>query len=722
MRLMIVAAVFLAVSPDGAGADRKVPATIPATRTVSASETYFGTAYKDPYRWLENLASPEVTTWFKAQAAVTDQVMSTIPGRDKLVAEWMKVDSLRPMTITAFSYRGGRLFYLKRLATEDRSKLYMRPRWTGPEQLVFDPSTYKPHVNTTVTQLSVSFDGKHVALALAADGAEWAELRVVDVDTHALLPERIFPSYMPMGWTPDSKAFFYDAGSTTDITSTQIRLDRQIRAHTLGTEIGRDRDVLGTRRHPELGIVSREIPYVTVDAHNPDLIVGSAFTTQSEQHTFVASSAGLTTSPNGAISWRKLVDLDDKITSQLVIDRGSVYGLTYVGAPRYKLVRTSLARPDWKHAETIVPEASDSLDSMTRSKDFLFLTYSTGVTTRLVRLDLATGRTTQLPQPLQGVASVTCPEASTNHCIVAIDSWTRPTTKYELDGTTGAFTKSAFSSDTTIPGMNQVVVEEVEVTSHDGVKVPLSILHNKDQPLDGSASAILEGYGAYGASLPAAFTALHTLVGHGVVIAYAHVRGGGEKGDAWYKGGLKATKRNSWLDFIATAHYLIDHHYTRADKLAGLGTSAGGIVISRAVTARPDLFAAAVVNVGIANAMRMEFSAVGPANIPELGSVTNRSEIDALYDMDGLAHVAANTRYPATMSVAGWNDPRVPPWQLGKFAAALQATSSSARPQLLKVNYDNGHFTEDRLVTFRNFADQYSFMLWQTGHPEFQPR
>jgi prolyl oligopeptidase len=161
--------------------------------------------------------------------------------------------------------------------------------------------------------------------------------------------------------------------------------------------------------------------------------------------------------------------------------------------------------------------------------------------------------------------------------------------------------------------------------------------------------------------------------------------------------------------------------YTSPQKLAGTGTSAGGILISRAITERPDLFAAAVCNVGCANAMRLEFSANGPVNTPEFGTVKDPVECQALFEMDGVQHVEKGVKYPAVMGVGGWNDPRVPAWEPGKFVAALQAATASGNPILMKVNYDNGHFTEEKSVTFKNFAGQFAFLLWQTGHKDFQP-
>jgi prolyl oligopeptidase len=292
----------------------------------------------------------------------------------------------------------------------------------------------------------------------------------------------------------------------------------------------------------------------------------------------------------------------------------------------------------------------------------------------------------------------------------------------EVDGDGAPVVReSHFNGTASYPELADLVADEVEVPAADGVLVPLSIIHRKDIRLDGSTPCILEGYGAYGISYTPYFNPMFSLASHGVVIAFAHVRGGGEKGEAWYKAGYKTTKANTWNDFIATAEYLVSKGYTSPQHLTGRGTSAGGVLISRAITERPDLFAAAVVNVGVANALRAEFTPNGPVNTPEFGTVKDQVEAKALYEMDGLQHVQPGVRYPAVLGVGGWNDPRVAPWQPGKFIAAVQQATTSGRPAMLLINYDDGHFTEEKSVTFRNFASQYAFALWQAGDQEFQP-
>jgi prolyl oligopeptidase len=405
----------------------------------------------------------------------------------------------------------------------------------------------------------------------------------------------------------------------------------------------------------------------------------------------------------------------------LVFDRDHVYTVTHAGAPRYKVVRTSVKYPNWKNSETIIPEEADSIQSIARSKHYLLIVYSNGIVGRLVKYELSSGKTEEIKLPASGTVHIDCPDWRTDRCLVLIASWTSPLTVYDFDARKETFAKSIFNTDVSYPGFENLISEEVEVPGHDGAMVPLSIIYRKGTPLDGSNSCILDGYGAYGASASPYFSIMNSVATRGVVLAFAHPRGGSEKGEAWYKAGYKTTKPNTWKDFISCAEYLVKKGYTSPRKLGGSGASAGGILISRAITERPDLFAAAVCNVGCANVMRMEFSANGPANTPEFGTVKDPVECRALFEMDGVQHVRKGVKYPAVMGVGGWNDPRVPAWQPAKFVAALQAASASGKPVLMKVNYDSGHFTEEKIVTFKNFAGQIAFLLWQTGHKDFQP-
>jgi prolyl oligopeptidase len=695
----------------------------PPTRTVDATDVYFGVTYKDPYRWLEDLKDTAVEAWFKDQAAVADDVIARIPARDALAEEWLKLDRLQPAKYTAISFENGRVFYKKTLGGENVGKLYYRDGWGGVEKLLFDPAAFKPKGAkkedvTTIQGIAASPDGRYVALGFSAAGAEYSEIKILEVAKRQLQPESWYPSYGPLGWTMDSSSLLYDMGKVLDIKSPEIELNRKTKIHKLGTPVTADVDFFSNEANPELGIAPKEFPQAFIDESYPDYVIGYVGTVQQEMRLFYAPSAQMKA---GKVQWSVLARTTDNLVRGIAFYKDKVYAVTHAGAPRYKLVRTSVSHPDWTRAETVVPEGRDSIQYIAKSKSFLFVVYSDGITGRIVKHDLDTGKESELKLPASGSVDISCPDFRTNRCIVYTTSWIQPTTLWDFDADKDGFAKSIFNTAVTYPGFENLITEEVEAPSYDGTMVPLSIIRRKDLKLDGSSNAILGGYGAYGISLTPAFNVRHSLALHGVVLGYCHARGGSEKGEAWYKAGYKTTKPNTWKDFIACAEYLTGHGYTSPGKLAGTGTSAGGILISRAITERPELFGAAICNVGCANAMRLEFSPNGPVNTPEFGTVADPVEAKALYEMDGVQHVQPGVKYPAVLGVAGWNDPRVAPWQPGKFIAALQAASASGKPALLKVNYDNGHFTEEKRVTFRNFASQYAFVLWQTGHPEFQP-
>jgi prolyl oligopeptidase len=690
----------------------------PPTKTVDASDTYFGKTYSDPYRWLEDLKDTNVFTWFKAQAELTDDVLAKIPGRDALVKEWVALDKLRPMAYADITYENGRVFYKKTLGGENVGKLYYREGWDGPEKLLFDPSTYKAGVTTTINSFVPSWNGKYVALGLTSGGTEWSELRILNAKDGTLLPDSIYPSWGAIGWMKDNQSFFYDAGKVTDLKSLDLQLDRKTKVHKLASEVATDRDIFSDESNPELGIAAKEDPNASIDESYPGYIVGAVSTVQSEMRLYYASVSEM---KNKKIKWDVLCTTSDNLVRGFAFNSDCVYAVTHTDAPKYKVVRTSVKHPDWAHAETVIPEGADTIESMSKCKHYLLFVYSDGVVCRLVKYDLATGKTAEVKLPATGTVTVNCPDWKSDRCLVDITSWTLPRTTYDFDARTDAFAKSIFNTAIDYPGFENLVSEEVEVPGHDGTMVPLSIVYEKGIPMDGSNSCILDGYGAYGDSYTPRFNIRHSVANRGVVLAFAHPRGGSEKGEAWYKAGFKTTKPNTWKDFISCAEYLVKKGYTSPEKLAGTGTSAGGILISRSITERPDLFAAAVCNVGCANAMRMEFSPNGPGNTPEFGTVTDPVECNALYEMDGLQHVQKSVKYPAVLGVCGWNDPRVAPWEPAKFIAALQANSTSEKPVLLRVNYDNGHFTEEKIVTFKNFASQFAFMLWQTGDKDFQP-
>ena len=694
----------------------------PATKTVDSSDIYFGVNYQDPYRWLEHIETPKVETWFKQEATYTDSVLNTLNGRDELIAEWKMLDKLTPANVGAFRYENGRLFYRKTLPGENVGKIYFRQGMNGTEKLLFDPTTYIPGKTLSVQSISPSFDGKRLAIAYSEQGAEISNIIILDVDSKKFLKDEIKATAGFGGWAFDNKSFLYIWIRSADSKDPSSRLSSKTKLHVLNTNNSTDVDYFSNESYPELKIEPGVYPFAYLNEDAKNYVFSGESSVQNEMKYYYAPISEFNASK---IKWKTLCTPADKLVRGIIFRGDEVYAITYNNAKNYKVVATSLKNPDWSKATTIAAEQADkTIESITYSKDFMFITYSDGINYTISKYNFATKKTTPIKLPFTGTAGIISFDTKSNNCLLEMTSWNKPFTEFNYNAETDVFTPGSFNKTAAFPKAYQdLVTEEVEVKGHDGVMIPLSIVHKKGIKMDGSNVCFMDAYGAYGIStVPYFSNEENSLAVRGVIVAYPHVRGGSEKGEAWYKAGYKTTKPNTWKDFISCAEYLVEKGYTTKEKLAGTGTSAGGILISRSITERPDLFAAAICNVGCANAMRLEFGANGPVNIPEFGTVKDSVECRALYEMDGVQHVVKGTNYPAVICVGGWNDPRVVAWQPGKFAAALQNASTSGKPVLLKINYDSGHFTEDKNVTYANFANQYAFVLWQCGHPDFQPK
>ena len=691
----------------------------PATPKVEVRDTIFGTVYKDDYRWLENMKDPKVITWFKAQAELTDETMKKVSGRDELIAEWKKLDALQPPTVFSEVEAGGRYFFQKRMAGEKVSKVYYRENIKGEDKLLFDPMTFIPGKTLSVESIAPSYDGKKLLIGYAEEGAEISTLRVMDVDSKKLLSDSIEGTAGAGNWSFDNTSFFYMWINSSDNMDPNSRLNPKYKLHKLGTDTKKDIDYFSNTSYPELKIDAKSYPFVFLSEFEKDYVFAAQGTVQPE---VIAYYAPISEFNSPKINWKQLSTSEDMIVRGFEIFDGKMYAITHKDAKNYKLVATDLKNVNWKSPEVIAPEKATTLEYLTRSKDLLILTYSDGISNFVYKYDPKTKKTTEIKLPYQGTTYFVNVDKKSNNFLAFLTSGNKPLTQFLYNAAPNKYSESPFNKPPQYPeAYKDLVAEEVQVKGHDGVMIPLSIIYKKGTKKDGSNVCLMESYGAYGISMAAFFNARkNSLAIKGVVIAVPHVRGGSEKGQEWYKAGYKTTKANTWKDFISCGEYMISQGYTTKEKLAGTGTSAGGVLISRAITERPDLFAAAVCNVGVANAMRAEFSANGPVNTPEFGTVADEEESKALYEMDGMQHVKDGVKYPALMCVGGWNDSRVAPWEPGKFAAAMQNATSSGKPVLLKINYDNGHFTEDKQVTWANFADQYAFMMWQCGHPDFQ--
>lgn len=693
----------------------------PPTPKQPVTENIFGKIVVDNYRWLEDANNQQVQDWVKSQADFTNRILDKIPGRNVLIEEYKKLDGIRSANLSLFIIReSGRYFYKKTMAGENVAKLYYRETKTGNEVLLFDPGTYTADKTKTVTfNFLPSKDGKKVALSLTESGnLDISTVRIINVDSKKFDPESLYPVSSVQAWSPDSKGFIYGALQTDDKLSTNLFQDIQLKYHQLGTPVMNDKTILSRSNNLNLELKAADLLSVNYSSDNKYLIATLWSGAQTQNRKLYAPASGLALNQ---VNWQTLVKAEDQVRDVLIY-KEKIYLVSRKDAPNYKILVSPLKDFDINKSQILVPEGKHEIGWVKLSKDYLFIQKKDDNNFLWEQYDFSNGKFQSINLPYSGSAFIYCLDETSNECIMNVFSWNQPGKRFDYDPLSQKTSISIFNITAEYPGTEDIVVEELEVKSHDGVMVPLSLIYNKNIKKDGENVVYMTGFGSYGGYGFPFFDPMNLpLLNRGVIIAITHPRGGGEKGFAWYMGGFKATKPNTWKDFIACGEYLIDKGYTSAKHLIGEGTSAGGILIGRAITERPDLFAVAINNVPVSNPLRGENRPNGILDSKEFGTAKDSTEAMGLIEMDAYLHVTAGVRYPAVIAVTGINDTRVPVWQPAKFVAALQAANASDQPIVLQVNYDSGHLSEEKNVTFRNNANMFAFALWQAGHKDFQP-
>jgi len=703
----------------------------PVAPIKNVVDDYFGTKVSDPYRYMEDFKNAEVQAWVKGQAEFAERTLHALPGRTALFARIAELDAGAPYVISSVTrHPSGDLFYLKQLAAENVAKIYVRSGSTGNERLLVDPETFPkttPQDHFTLAFFRVSPSGAQLLYGFAASGSEQTTLRVFDLASGQDLPDaidRIEAEYALPYWLPDGKSFVYsrrrkiadDAPPTEGYKFTQSLL------HVLGTDPERDTVVLGSMATGSPEMQEMDFPAVI-------LPIGSEWAIGQVKHgdeTDITLYATRREALGKAdVTWTKVCDRADMVTD-FAVRAGEIYLLTAADAPRFKIVRTSLAQPDFLRAATIVPASEHVVDGLTVAQDALYVNVLKGVPQTIARIPFAEGAP---PEPVELPAdepsgAFTAARADMPGVVIRSRSWTRDGHYFFYDPATKQLVDMKLVPPGPFTSPPGLMATEVMVASHDGVKVPLSIIHRSDLKFDGSNPTILYGYGAYGFTIPMSYSPTHLAwLERGGVLAMAHVRGGGAFGKEWHHAGRRGTKPNTWKDFIACAEHLVHKRYTSPAKLAGRAGSAGGILIGRSITERPDLFAAVNIAVGCTDMLRFETTMNGPPNIPEFGTVTKQDEFAGLLAMSTIHQVRDGVKYPAIILTHGINDPRVEPWESAKATAHFQAATGSGRPVLFRVDYHSGHgIGSTRQQQHEERADVWSFFLWQFGDPAFQPK
>jgi prolyl oligopeptidase len=695
---------------------------LPKTPVREVTEDYFGTKVTDPYRWLENTSDKEVIAWMKAQDDLTREALSKLPGRQQLLDRIKSLDNAGAV-VSSLQVWGQHYFYLKTEPGSDNRKLYVRDTVSAPERLLVDPEklTTKDGKHFSIDYFQPSLDGKYVAYGISPGGSEDSVLHVLESATGKALSDVIDRAQFGQPtWLSDGKSFFVARTQKLDPNDPATAKYQKLRVyrHTLGSDPEKDLQMFGYGFTPNVKVTEDDFPVVIYSPAAPKWMVGLVIHgVKNEKDVYVAPFED---TPTANTLWKKVADDTADITN-LDFHGDDLFLLSHKDASRYKVLHTSLSNPDLSKAALVVPPGEAVIVNISAAADGLYVQDLDGGIGKLRRLPYGSGTAEVVKLPVEGAIQSLFTNPMEAGSWLELVGWTKPPLWYALDAKSGKVEDTHIVPPSPVD-FSQIVSEEVKVKSADGTMVPLSIVHKRGMAMNGSNPAWLEGYGAYGFTLDPVFRPTWlAFLERGAVYAIAHVRGGGEYGEDWHNAGRKLTKQHTIDDFIACAQFLIENKYTSAAKLAGEGTSAGGVTIGGAVTQRPDLFAAALIRVGDSDALRSELMASGPANIPEFGTVKEPDGFKALYAMDAYQHVKPNA-YPAVLLTTGVNDPRVAPWQAAKMTARLQASTNSGKPVLLRVDYDAGHgLGSTKSQRDSELADELAFLLWQFGAPEFQP-
>ncbi|MFI4953344.1 MAG: prolyl oligopeptidase family serine peptidase [Burkholderiales bacterium] len=715
-----LAALFVCLAAGAALAQTKPPA--PPGKPVS--DTYYGMTIADPYRALEDLKDPAVAAWMKAQADYTRATLDRVPQRAEILKEIERYGDDTAARVTSVQPNNGDYYYLKRFASDNTLKLYSRHGTGGKEQLLIDPDrrATAPGTHYAIDYFQPSPDNKYVAYGISEGGSEESVLHIFDIaagkDTGDAIDRALFasPSWLPDGTLVYSRLQKLAPGAPV----TDKYLNQRAYLHRIGNNPDDDAPLFGAGVVP--GIALEPVENVAA-VHVPGSSYVIAVNVTGVQREYKVYAAPVASLAGDNTPWRQIVDYSDGVTD-VAISGDAIYLLSHSGAPHFKVLRMDLGKPDVAAAEVVIPESDNVITGLSAAKDALYVRRMKGGISNLLRVDYAAGaKPAPIKLPFGGDMDALAVDPRLPGAVFELGGWTRSDAWYAYDPQRGAVADTGLQPKGKYDAPADLVATEVSVMAKDGTLVPLSIVHKRGMKLDGNNPTVLYGYGAYGISqLPFYRPTFLPWFERGGILAVAHVRGGGENGEDWYKGGYKATKPNTWNDAIACAEWLVANKYTTPARLAIWGGSAGGIFVGRSITERPDLFGAAIDQVPASDMLRFETTANGAPNVPEFGSIKTEEGFKALLAMSSYHHIKSGVRYPAVLVITGINDPRVDAWEAGKMAARLQAATSSGKPVLLRIDYDAGHgIGSTKKQAYEERADVFAFLFWQFGVKGFQP-
>ena len=664
----------------------------PPTRKSDHVDTYHGVRVADPYRWLEDDNSEETKAWVKAQNAVTDKYLTSLPQREPVKKLYKELFNFEKFG-TPFK-EGGRYFYTRNDGLQQQAVLYMVKSLNDAPTVALDPNTLSKDGTVATTRTVVSRDGKYLAYGIASGGSDWQEWKVRDLVTGKDLPDLIkWVKFSSAEWTPDGRGFFYsryDAPKEGE-TLTGSNYFQKLYYHRLGTEQARDVLVFENKQQKEWMFGAS----VADDGKNLFILVWKNSSRKNGLLWLPLKNGGYASAANKLVPTPITMEFDADF-SPVGTSGNTLWVKTDLEAPKGRVIAinlTQLARKSWK---TIIAARDETLSTASAVGGHLFAQYLKDAAAE-IREHGSDGKFIRaVALPGVGTAGGFGGRFTHNETFFRYQSLTTPGEIYSYDVKSGKSTlfkrpKTAFNAD-------NFETRQVFITSKDGTKVPIFIAHKKGVKLDGSNPTILYGYGGFNANETPTYrvTAAVWLQMGGIYVT-ASLRGGGEYGADWHDAGTKLKKQNVFDDFIASAEWLIANKYTSPAKLAINGGSNGGLLVGAVLNQRPELFAAAVPEVGVMDMLRFHKFTIGWAWVSDYGSSDNADEFKALYAYSPLHNVKRGKPYPPTLVMTADHDDRVVPAHSFKYVAEMQDAASApgaagaSGPILARIETQAGH-------------------------------
>jgi len=696
--------------------------TPPIMQKETVTDVYFGKEIKDSYRHLENLKDSSVINWLKLQKAHTESYINNISNHSKLIKKQQELENENEFKFSRLNITAnGSYFYLKKLPEDKVSRLYFRKDKDGKEELLYDPKEYKKNEEDEylINYISPNWSETKIVISLTKNDEEVSDMIILDLKTKKIQTQVITKTWaaasLGMSWLPDDSGFIFSRLPSEDGKAKETFQNTKYVLYNL--ENDSIKDIFSNETNPELGIEKDDFPIIFLQNQNDKYVFGAIVGVSQYFDVYYKEIKDI---ENIKAKWIPLFTKEDKVKKFTIVEDKLIY-LSAKEASNFKIYQVAIADNIISKPQILVNgEENAIIQSFNIIKDGLFYTIvKNGVDSKLFHYET----NTEITLPISaGSIGLTSNGYNYNDLWVSISGWNTKYKKYKYNFEINSFSNESLFDSNSTQEDTDLIVEEIEVQSHDGKMIPLSLVYKKGLKKNSQNRVLLIGYGAYGYIIRPKYTnEVKLWTDEGGIYAVAHVRGGGEKGDSWYKDGFKTTKPNTWKDLISCTEYLIKKQYTSSKHVAIWGNSAGGILIGRAITERPDLFAAAIVRVGVLNAIRSENMIGGGTNSKEYGTVKDSVEFEALLKMDAYHNIKNEEKYPSILLTAGMNDSRVAAWQPAKFAAKIQQANISQNPILLSVDFESGHgFDASSEKKQKELADILSFALWRTGHPDYQ--